>query len=304
MELCRRAVARARSAGAKCVVFSSVSAPGLIALKKCLNRTSPEMSVLAFAHSILADAVKRPRRIWNYPLSIQAALRMATPAPLKLIALSASGASAANRICPGADIDSLDHPYLFTPRSQISVAPSGRRRTVRVGILGAVRTGLREICALIAAVRQRTGDVDFEVVGHVAPHVDGRADLLRLLPDTPESLLDYATYSSRLSALDYVLVVPDQAQHRFAASCTILDAFDHGKPGIFLNSPLLEEYRSKIGDFGIFCDDARRIADAVVAVAQQFPEVQYRAQVEAILAGRSLFAPSRVAAGLRRMLPC
>ena len=299
---CQRVLASAARMGARLIVFTSVTAPGLIALKRSLERVGAEIPVWAVAHSVLAEAAKNPRRFWNYPLSIRRAMRLPTPDRLKLIALSEAAAGAAQALSNGATVYALDHPYLFRPLSRPRGPSDLARRPIRIGVPGAVRSRIREICGLIRQVRAGTDRVDFQVAGHVARDAAGRQDLLGLLPATPEAPVDYAAYDRRLASVDYVLMLPDETQHRFAASCTVLEAFDHGKPGLGSPSPLLDEYRSKIGEFGIFPGSADRLAEAILGMAQQFPAEQYRAQTEVILAGRSRFAPAQVALEMKRIL--
>jgi hypothetical protein len=299
---CKKLLDRARSTGTRLVVFASASGLSLIALKHCLRDMSDRITVLAFVHSALGELARSPRRPWNRPLSIKTALRLTCPPQLKLIALSAAGAAATRESCPGVSIYSLDHPYLFRPKTLPGSRSGKDHRRIRIGVPGAVRTRLGDLASLISTVRKRTGNVDFEIVGHVPANIAGRRELIRLLPDVPDTPIGYDTYRSRLSALDYVLLLPDRVQHRFAASCTLLDAFDHCKPGLFLTSPLLDEYRSTVGEFGIFHSGTDQIASAILEIAARFPAEQYREQEEAMRAGRLRFNPSRVAPALKRIL--
>ena len=129
-------LARAAHRGAKLVVFSSVGSSSLIALKLCLQSAPAGLTVLAVAHSVLAELLRNPKRFWNYPLSIKVALRLVCPSQLKLIALSAVGASSTKEVCPCATMHALDHPYLFTPRTAPVDLCSGEGRSIRIGVLG------------------------------------------------------------------------------------------------------------------------------------------------------------------------
>ena len=110
---CREVLARFRENSADLLVYSSVSAQTLIALKRLLPREPGARSVAAIPHAVLNGLCRPSRRLWNAPINIEKAVRHPSPENLRCLALSQSILDAVTALCGTAGWRRFNHPYIF-----------------------------------------------------------------------------------------------------------------------------------------------------------------------------------------------
>jgi hypothetical protein len=294
------ALACARRHGPDTVLLlASISSTGLLALERRPASGARPGRTVAIPHSVLAGIDKLEKRFWNWPLSIRAALRGPSAGDVVLVALSRTILDAASRYAPRQRWAYLPHPYLFEETAPVQDPP---RRPIRIGLFGALRFRLREYAAVVEAVMRSSCGVRFELIGHLqgrgryedvlASHVEG----VRRRP------LSYDEYDRRARSVDYAMILADASQHRFTASASLLDAFNFAIPGIYLRTPLVDEYCASVGDIGHVLDSVEEVVHTVLTLDRRQDEARYAAQRRAILAGRRQFTPTALVPSLNQVL--
>ncbi|MBZ5618126.1 MAG: hypothetical protein LAQ69_05225 [Acidobacteriia bacterium] len=297
----QRVMANAQGESADLVVFSSISNTALLSLKLVLGRMDSPPRTLAFVHSILAGLSRRGKRFWNWPLGIRTAVSVPTPPALTLIGLSGTILrSLAELHYDDGGWAHLDHPYIFSSPSLPREPACAGGRTIAVGLLGALRRSQEQYAELIGDFSGSASGFRFALVGHLATPYPA---LARLLPDARVyQPVSYAAFASLMRGVDYVLMLPDRDHHRWAVSCALLDAYNHFKPGFFLNTPLVREYRERFGDFGYFADSLQELRTIMARVGRHFSPEEYRSQQDAICRARNHFEPACLAPRLRSIV--
>jgi hypothetical protein len=297
--LCRSALHAAAARNTLVCTFASVSSTLLLALKRLLHRNQGP-TVIAFPHSVLAGVEHPSKRLWNWPLGISAALRYPTPLPLRLVALSETIYSSVEEIFGLSGWYRLDHPYLFTRPSTASTETPPTRGPTKIGLFGALRTNLEQYSEVIERTLESSANVEFVLVGHISPNRSLPAGF-RHLHNLSRTPISYAEFDRIARSVHYVLLIPDPEQHRWAVTCTLLDAFNYAKPGLFLSTPLLEEYRRRFGDFGYICKSVEELCWKIINVADEPPVAGYYAQQGVIVRARRAFDPATLALPFRAL---
>ncbi len=295
---CAAALQHAVATHTSLTAFSSVSSTGLIALKHEMTKHN-DIRVVAVPHGVLAGLEHFTKRVWNFPLSIRAAVGLTTPRNLRLIALSRSIYRAVGERYDIRPWFHLPHPYLFDAVSTNGNVAAG---PVRVGILGALRWRIEDYHRVVRNVMQRTGNVKFSLVGHVARLPRQCRDFSTYVSGTDNQPVSYGQYEQRAKGLDYILSIADPAQSRYTASTTLLDAFNYCKPGLFLKNPLVDEYSATMGDIGYVANSLDELEDQLSSIAHDIPIDRYRHQQSAIAGSRKVFDPAVLAPTLKAAL--
>ena len=258
------------------------------------------MRIVAFPHSVLTGLARPGKRIWNWPVGIRTALALPSSPSLRLVALSQTIYQAITEEVNPAPWRRLDHPYLFD--RHLDTNPNRSNGRLRIGLFGSLRTPLSNYCRLLAAVAMAGAQAEFVMVGHIRASARQHQALSPYLKGASTVPISYSRLEELASGVDYVLQIPDPIQHRYAVSSSLLDAFNHGKPGFFLLSPLLEEYRARFGDFGYFCQSLDALAEIIAEASRKLLGTAHSSQRLAIARARPHFEPRALAGQLRAVV--
>lgn len=298
LSLMRRVFARAAVLGVTRLIFCSVSAPGLLAVKLNLagNR---KVHCVVVPHGILEEAVRRPLlAVLRRPLMFRYALAVANCNRLRYLVLGEPLRDELLRHLPrlGAVVCSIDHPYFF---NDLPATTSTVGRTVRFGFLGvgAVNKGILNMAAIARVVcsEQVCSSAEFWLVGH--PENVQVKDSLTAAGVNMTSLdgpLGRDAFEGTLASLHYALFPCDSGSYALRASGTFLDALSRGIPVIAMRTPLFSYYFERLGDIGYLCDSIDGFTNCIRALAVQHPSDRYDRQRKTILNGRDIFAPASV----------
>ena len=296
--LCEAVLHHASATHTSLTAFSSVSSTGLIALKRGMAKHN-DVNVVAVPHGVLSGLERFSKRVWNWPLSIRAAVGLSTPRHLRLVALSRSIYGAVGERFDIRPWFHLPHPYIFDSASRCRDAVTG---PVRVGILGALRWRIEDYHRVVRNVMRRTSNVQFTLVGHVARLPRQCSDFATYVSGTDSNPVSYGQYETRARRLDYILSITDPVQYRYTASASLLDAFNYCKPGLFLRNPLVDEYSAAMGDIGYLADSVDELEEQLNSIAHAIPIDRYRRQQAAIAGSRKMFDPVFLAPTLKAAL--
>lgn len=303
--LMRGIFARAADMGAAQLVFSSITAPGLMAVKLNLALRR-NMRCVVVSHGILEEAVRRPlREVLRRPLMFRYALAAADSGRLRYLVLGEPLRDELLRHLPRLreSVWAIEHPYFFRDAAVPSPCGTG---PVRFGFLGvgAVNKGILNMSAVSAAVRSERGEggVEFLLVGHPENAAIGASlDAAGVKMTSRDLPLARDAYESALASLHYALFPCDAGSYALRASGTFLDALSGGIPIVAVRTPFFSHYFERMGDIGYLCDGIEELKELVLSLAagQQFD--RHDRQRNAIVAGRELFSPASVGKSLAQL---
>lgn len=303
---CAQVLKSASEAGARHLIFCSLTAEGLLWLKAMLLTRRQPFAVLATLHGILATIDEtQPRSLRRWMTSLRQVLRLPHPRQLTYLAMAPPIRANLLEILPRAApfFRAIDHPYFMAAADTGSV----HHQPLRFGFLGVARVDEKRFDTFVRLAQEvaRTpslSESQFDLVGFLgddARSMDGVAGVIRNASSRPISSDEYA---ARARQVTYAIGMADPRHYRLVPSASFLDALRYGKPGIYLRNCYLEHYFHKIGDVGYLCDSYEEARDVVFSILRQFPESRYLRQCENIRRGRSLFEPDSVAGRLSDIL--
>ncbi len=112
--------------------------------------------------------------------------------------------------------------------------------------------------------------------------------LVDLLPDA-QLPVDIGAYHQRFRSISYGIGLWQRKRNGYAASTSLLDAFNHIKPGIYLSNLNVIDAFESMGDIGYLCNDYDEIIECLNALRDDLPVSRYRQQRETIYANRERF---------------
>jgi hypothetical protein len=298
-KLCSEILDLARARKATAVVFCSVTSYTLIAIKRLLASGRYHGPVIAVPHSVLLGTQRRSRRLWNRPIDIVAALRIPAPPNLRLVALSRTILDAVQSPYPANNWHHLDHPYLFYgDRLQEKKCSE----PLKIGIFGALRNHLDEYVHILRSVKSRSSNVEFGLVGHLTARTTSSIELARCIPELSFQPLPASVYDELAPSFDYCLSISNPLHHKYVASNTLLDSFNHLTPVLSLGNALFEEYQTAMGDIGQSFSSADALVDAIANLSNDFPLGRYRAQTRRLRLERVRFSPAQLSEQLKALV--
>lgn len=301
----KRILNLARRGKAAAILLSSITGPGLLALKLKLYATGAATPILAVPHAVLGTLLEpQPLRPWRWLISLRQVLRLPHPRNLAYLALGESIEATLQERFPGISghFRSLDLPLMPGPTTV--VAPPSQGGTIRFGFLGSAAhpaKGFATFLRLASEITSRSPGAEFALVGTVPTSLKS-SELTRPLSAFWTDPLSDSAYSQMAGRLHFVVGTGIAQHYRLRASATFLDALSHVKPGIYLRTPYVEHYFKKLGDIGYLCDTYDGMRDLILGMIQEFPLTRYQTQCENILVGRQVFDPAVLAPQLRRLL--
>jgi hypothetical protein len=287
------------------VLLTSITSPGLLALKLRLYGARTSTPILAIPHAVLGTLLEpQPVRPWRWLISLRQVLRLPHPRNLAYVALGETIAATVRRATPwlSPHFRTLDLPVLWGSHSV--GAPPSQPRPIRFGFLGSgahPAKGFATFLRLALDVTSQSAGAEFVLVGSV-PMSLASPELTRPLSSLSTEPLSDDAYNEVAGGLHFVVGTGMSQHYRLRASATFLDALSQIKPGIYLRTPYVEHYFERLGDIGYLCDTYEEMRDLVLRLAQEFPLERYEAQCANILAGRQVLDPAVLAPQLRRIL--
>lgn len=287
------------------VLLSSITSPGLLALKLRLYRSGVRVPILAIPHAVLGTLLEpQPIRPWRWLVSLRQVLQIPHPDNLSYIALGDSIAATLRAASPrlARQFRTLDLPVLWASSAAALRAPPAG--PIRFGFFGSAAhpaKGYATFLRLASEVTSSSADVEFVLVGNVPTRLASPEFTRPLSGFSTEPLSDHE-YNQMAAGLHFAIATGSPLHYRLRASATFLDALSHVKPGIYLRTPYVEHYFSRLGDIGYLCGSYEEMRDLVLRLARDFPFKRYQEQCANILAGRQLFDPAVLAPQLRSLL--
>lgn len=293
---CTRVLARFRERRADMLLFSSVSAQTLIAVKRLLLQEPTSGVVIAIPHSVLGGLDCPSRRVWNRPLSIGNALKLPVPPSLRCLALSRTILSAVTASHGAAGWRHMHLPCIFD--AQQARFDETVTRAV-FGFFGALREEMAQYCALVENVTRKVPDAAFVLVGHCLSGGSYAERLARHVTGVGDTPISDTEYQRRARTVTHAVFLLPASHYRYKSSTGIMDAFNYQKPIICLKNPLLDEYAASMGDLGYAPSTLQELEDVVASLAQALPTSRYSRQVTAIIRGRDQFSPKALSTAFR-----
>lgn len=295
----------AKQPGTGAVLLTSITSPGLLALKLRLRSSGLRVPILAIPHAVLGTLLEpQPIRPWRWLISLRQVLQLPHPDNLSYIALGDSIAATLRAASPrlSRQFRTLELPVLWASSTAVLRAfPTG---PIRFGFFGSAAhpaKGYATFLRLASEVASQPGSAEFVLVGSIPPRLASPEVTRPLSGFSTEPLSDH-DYNQMAAGLHFVIATGSPLHYRLRASATFLDALSHVKPGIYLRTPYVEHYFRQLGDLGYICDSYEEMRNLVLRLATDFPAKRYQEQCANILAGRQLFDPVFLAPQLRRLL--
>jgi hypothetical protein len=283
------------------VLLSSISEPGLLALKWRLSRTLSRVPVLAVTHSMLGSLlVPGSRRPWLWLLHVRQILRFPHPRQLHYIVLGGSLYRTLEKRLPQliSYFSSIDHPWFW---ATMPGPPDAQPPVVRFGYFGAAYKGGMDLFHRLArAIHDVAKRAEFLLVGFVPQGAESRySEDIRGVSSTP---LSSEEYDRRARSITHAIWVANPENYRLAASASFLDALSYIKPGLYLRNEYVAYYFDRMGDIGYLCDGYEELEATARSIAVDFPAERYAQQRVNIEQGRRMFEPSAVAEQLQSII--
>ena len=300
LAVCGSTAARS-STPARGVLFCSATEITILALKQLLRSVSAPPGIHIVLHGVLRSLEEpRWRKPWRWGFSLRQALRMKHPPNLKYIALSQSICDYAARAEPSLkdNLRAIDMPRLWN--SEVSTKRDSAR--ARFGFFGSTAKGFAPFYEIARAVKSQNLAADFSLVGFLNGRdlqCDYNENIVAGLSRSP---IDAEEYARRAAAIDYAVWPANAAHYRLTASASFLDALDYLKPVIYLANPYIDAYAQQLGDIGYRCETLAQMQNVIETLAREFPAERYEQQRAALLRGREIFEPTKIAPTLKAII--
>jgi hypothetical protein len=287
------------------VLLTSITSPGLLALKLRLYRRGSPVPIVAVPHALLGTLLEPPPLRPSYwLLALRQVLSLPHPGNLSYVALGEPIAATLRSTYPrlGRHFTTLELPVLWATRA--APAPPAAMSRIRFGFFGAgahPAKGYAAFVKLASDVAHRSGAAEFVLVGN-APAQPSLGPSADIISGSSTEALTSAEYYRRAAGIHYAVWTGGPRHYRLRASATFLDALSYVKPGIYLRNSYLEYYFDRLGDIGYLCDSYDEMADVVVRIAADFPAERYEQQCANILQRRGIFEPAALASRMRAIL--
>jgi hypothetical protein len=287
------------------ILLSSVTSPGLLALKLRLYRQGSPVPIVAIPHALLGTLLEpSPLRPSYWLLALRQVLRLPHPDNLSYVALGDPIAATLQSTHPrlARHFRVWELPVLWATRTIPQPPAAGSR--LRFGFFGAgahPAKGYAAFLKLASEVSHRSNAAEFVLVGN-APAQSTLGESTDTVSGGSIEALTPAEYHRRAAGIHYAVWTGSPRHYRLRASATFLDALSYVKPGIYLRNSYLEYYFDRLGDIGYLCDSYDEMADVVLRLAADFPAERYRQQCANILQRRDLFEPAALASRIRGIL--
>jgi hypothetical protein len=286
------------------LVITSITNPGLVALKRTIYTAQKRIPTIIIPHSILATIQDKSllRLLKNRFSGFRQALHLPQPPELRYIALGGSILQYLQATEPrmAKFFRVLDPPYLWD-QFELPQGICQIPQTVRYGYLGVGHKGFDTFARLATAVLSAADNVEFTLVGFLNTPKDPALYTGRVTGIVHEPL-STEEYARRANSLTYSVWVADHLErYRLAASVTFQDALSFIKPGIYLRNPYIEYYMSQMGDIGYLCDSIEQMRDLLIELVHNFPLERYQQQCQNILHARQRFDPQNLALQFRQI---
>lgn len=280
------------------VIFSSITASLLLALRFNVRRLNSKYQLGAVVHGGLSELRWRPRfNLFKRWTSLRSA--MATvPKWLSFWVLEQSIADALPRFAPelASRFAVFPHPL---PPDLVDLIHEPPQQPLTIGLLGLAtpQKGLLRFLNVASALRGRAAK--FHIVGRI--HQDWRAKVaeqLVVLQQQPEAEpMPRPLFVERARRLTYGAFFFDGEHYSLTASGVLLDCIALGIPLLGCHHPLFTALEKEVGEIGHFCQPGEEVA-LVEEVINNFDPIRHRRQSEAMLRLRE----SRKSAALAKRL--
>lgn len=289
--------------GARGLLFSSMTAEGLIGLKIALYLNAPSgksIPIGVVLHAVLESLVQRPRRNpMMRLLSIRNALRFPTARPdLRYVVLSKLFADETRTLLPelAQSLISIEHPYFFplVPESM----PRPPQRPVVFGTVGGAKLSkgygawgplARDVQAAVG-----TEGASFVHIGVVYDPI-----LFEAFPPvrfvTAKGWTKREDYERELAGLDYAVFLYPKDSYLLTASGALMDALCFARPVVALRNPYFEHCFSLLGDIGYLCNSIEEMRALMVSLVKDPPADRFLQQQDNIFKGRARLCPQEIA---------
>lgn len=285
--------------GARRLVFSSVTGPGLWAMKAC-SRAFPAVQAVAIPHSILDSIAHPPRRgLLGLPFWFRPALALANHPRLRYLLLSPAIATQLARELPRVApfADAIDLPYFFGPPSGRTLSAEG---PIRFGFLGVGRLerGIDAFFRLADTLRE--SGARFVLAGSLTEPLD--------VPPNVEiagrgAMLDRPAFEALLRTLDYAVFPHPPGSTPLKASGSLFDALSAGLPVLAVRNPFFAHYFDRLGEIGTLCEDEDALRGVLASIASTPPVESHARMRRTILASCETLQPRSLAATLLEIWP-
>ena len=288
---------------AQLLVLTSITNPGLLAIKLSMYLRLLSLPVIVIPHSILAFILHRSRnplgRLRNQWFGFQRILKLPHLTRLRYIALGESIQETLQAVDPylASHFNPMDIPC-FMNTEDISNNDADPQ-AILFGYFGTAGKGFKDFASIADKISVTEKKVEFVLVGHSRTENTNQPCSKKIvgLSSHPLSLDEY---TRRAHSITYAVGITDAPQrYSLIASASFLDALSYGKPGIYLNNPFIAHYFNKMGDIGYLCDSTDEIQAVIQSIASAFPSERYREQRRNILRGRQIFEPQALAGHFR-----
>lgn len=283
--LCQDVFSRADRLKDRRIVFASITAPILTAVKLCLL-LHREAKCLVVPHAVLESVGVRSSHGW--PSWFHMAFAKGNSVRLRYLIL---GESIRRNLAINApevsNLITIDHPYFFAPPVEFSPF---RNQTIRFGSLGVGHRGKgTDILLRIAqefATREFRYKPEFWLIGSV---VDDTIDVQStpLIAPSAGNPLTQEEFDYHASQQDYTLFLYPSNSYSRTASGAFFDAVSHVKPIIAISNPFFAYYFERFGDIGYLCQDVESVKRTIHAILTEPPGERYDRQKANLLVART-----------------
>ena len=281
-------------------LITSITNPGLLAVKLSMYAERSQVPTIVIPHSILMLVLnKHPlKKLRSNLYGFRGVLKLPQPEQLRYIALGGSIYSHLSAAEPklAAYFRSLDPPYLWQRGYPLVNTVAGEK--IRFGFFGVGFKGFDQFAQLAREIVPQAANVEFTLVGYLNRPTDPQV-YIGAVSGVTEQPLSTDEFSRRAASLAYSVWCADPQRYRLAASVSFIDSLSFGKPGIYLNNPYIAHYFERMGDIGYLCDSLTEMQEAILSILRHFPTDRYRQQCENIQRERHIFEPETLAPQFR-----
>lgn len=296
MGLCKEVFNLAQKYQTTKVLFSSVTSPGLMAIKFYLRKYK-NLKCVVIPHGILETIIRRPcLRPWELFFWFRFSLLFANLDRIHYLVLGESIQKELVRLFPQLEgkVSYIDHPYFY--ESEETNTP--KDNIIRFGAFG---VGHREKgTELFFQLAKEIHDmklnckVEFILVGHITDENLKTISLDPLLVPSPNKPLDRAEFKYYANLVDYAVFFYKPSSYRLKASGALFDAFSFIKPIIALRNLFFEYYFQKMGDIGYLCNNYDEMKNVIVDIINNRNKNHYELQRNNIIKGRKELSISKI----------
>jgi glycosyltransferase involved in cell wall biosynthesis len=302
--LVNTALGAAAESGAA-VIFSSVNATLLWAIRNFLGKNPAPLTVDAILHSLSQLLQPVSLNPVNTVFHIRTALKfIGADHRLQLLALESGIARELQERFPRAarNIKVFEHPLPLDTGNNPGLPEQG---PIRFGFLGLAtrQKGLFKFLAAAAETTRRfPGRAEFHLVGRLhESYAPGKLPDLQVLATGPAPTpLERAPYVARLQKLHYVCLFFERDYYRLTASGVLLDCIAYEIPIISRRIPIVEDLTREFGEIGYLCEPAD-YAGTIAAILEHPDPEAYSRQVANLRRVKASRSPEALAQKLRAL---